>query len=156
MKFLFDYFPIICFFVAYKFFGIYTATAVTIGASSAQLAAYWLVHRRFETLHVVTFLFIAILGGFTLLFHKDIFIKWKPSVIYWIFSIALFCSQFFTAKTILERMLGTKVKLPTTIWQRLNLAWSIFFYCWACLIFTSFTTTLPTLGSILNYLALWG
>ena len=74
MKFLFDYFPIICFFIAYKFSNIYTATAVTIGASLLQLAIYWGIHRRFETLHTLTFVFIVILGGSTLLFHKDIFI----------------------------------------------------------------------------------
>ncbi|MBS0350200.1 MAG: septation protein IspZ, partial [Proteobacteria bacterium] len=84
MKFLFDYFPIICFFVAYKFSDVYTATAVTIVASLIQLTVYWIVHRRFETLHSLTFVFVVLLGGSTLLFHKDIFIKWKPSVIYWI------------------------------------------------------------------------
>lgn len=127
MKFLFDYFPIICFFVAYKFSNIYTATAVTIGASLLQLTVYWLIHRRFETLHALTFVFIVVLGGSTLLFHKDIFIKWKPSVIYWIFAIALLSSQFFSAKTLMERMLSDKINLSTRIWRRLNMSWAIFF-----------------------------
>lgn len=127
MKFLFDYFPIICFFVAYKFSNIYTATAVTIGASLLQLAVYWLVHRRFETLHSLTFVFIVLLGGSTLLFHKDIFIKWKPSVIYWIFAATLLGSQFFSQKTLLERMLSDKIALKIKIWRRLNLSWAIFF-----------------------------
>jgi intracellular septation protein len=127
MKFLFDYFPIICFFVAYKFSNIYTATAVTIGASLLQLTVYWLIHRRFETLHALTFVFIVVLGGSTLLFHKDIFIKWKPSVIYWIFAITLLSSQFFSAKTLLERMLSDKINLSTRIWRRLNMSWAIFF-----------------------------
>ncbi len=127
MKFLFDYFPIICFFVAYKFSNIYTATAVTIGASLIQLTVYWLIHRRFETLHALTFVFIVVLGGSTLLFHKDIFIKWKPSVIYWIFAITLISSQFFSAKTLMERMLSNKINLSTRIWRRLNMSWAIFF-----------------------------
>ena len=127
MKFLFDYFPIICFFVAYKFSNIYTATAVTIGASLIQLTVYWLIHRRFETLHALTFVFIVVLGGSTLLFHKDIFIKWKPSVIYWIFAITLISSQFFSAKTLIERMLSNKINLSTRIWRRLNMSWAIFF-----------------------------
>ena len=63
MKFLFDYFPIICFFAAYKFSNIYTATAVTIGASLLQLTVYWVIHRRFESLHALTFVFIVVLGG---------------------------------------------------------------------------------------------
>lgn len=127
MKFLFDYFPIICFFVAYKFSNIYSATAVTIGASLIQLAVYWLIHRRFETLHTITFAFIALLGGSTLLFHKDIFIKWKPSVIYWIFAATLLSTQLFSAKTLLERMLSDKITLATSIWKRLNMAWALFF-----------------------------
>lgn len=127
MKFLFDYFPIICFFIAYKFSNIYTATAVTIAASLLQLGIYWLVHRRFETLHTLTFVFIVLLGGSTLLFHKDIFIKWKPSVIYWIFAFALLFTQFFSRKTLLERMLSDKIALKTKIWKHLNLSWAIFF-----------------------------
>lgn len=127
MKFLFDYFPIICFFIAYKFSNIYTATAVTIAASLIQLSVYWLIHRRFETLHTITFIFVVLLGGSTLLFHKDIFIKWKPSVIYWIFALTLLFSQFFSAKTVLERMLRDKISLTTLIWRRLNMSWAIFF-----------------------------
>ena len=127
MKFLFDYFPIICFFIAYKFSNIYIATEVTIAASLIQLSVYWLIHRRFETLHTITFVFVVLLGGSTLLFHKDIFIKWKPSVIYWIFAITLLFSQFFSAKTVLERMLSDKINLATRIWKRLNMSWAIFF-----------------------------
>lgn len=127
MKFLFDYFPIICFFIAYKFSNIYTATEVTIAASLIQLSVYWLIHRRFETLHTITFVFVVLLGGSTLLFHKDIFIKWKPSVIYWIFALALLFSQFFSPKTVLERMLSDKISLTTLIWKRLNMSWAIFF-----------------------------
>jgi len=127
MKFLFDYFPIICFFIAYKFSDVYTATAVTIAASLVQLTVYWLIHRRFEMLHGLTFLFIVLLGGSTLIFHKDIFIKWKPSVIYWIFAITLLFSQFFSKKTLLERMLSDKINLAVKIWRRLNASWAIFF-----------------------------
>ncbi len=127
MKFLFDYFPIICFFIAYKFSNIYVATAVTIGASMLQLAIYWVIHRRFETMHGLTFLFILVLGGSTLLFHKDIFIKWKPSVIYWAFAATLLISQYFSSRTFLERMLSEKINLSVIIWKRLNISWAIFF-----------------------------
>ena len=133
MKFLFDYFPIICFFIAYKFSDVYTATAVTIAASLVQLTVYWLIHRRFEMLHGLTFLFIVLLGGSTLIFHKDIFIKWKPSVIYWIFAITLLFSQFFSKKTLLERMLSDKINLAVKIWRRLNASWAIFFIFLGCL-----------------------
>jgi intracellular septation protein len=126
MKFLFDYFPIICFFIAFKLWGIYVATGVAMGASILQLAIYWLKHRRFEKLHVITSIFILVLGGSTLIFHKPIFIKWKPTIVYWIFTIVLLASQF-SAKTLIHRMLKDKITLPHKVWSRLNLSWAIFF-----------------------------
>ncbi len=127
MKLLYDYFPIICFFIAYKLYGIYVATAVTIGASILQVAFFWLKNRRFETIHLITLAFVVVLGGATLIFHKAIFIKWKPSIIYWIFSIVLIGSHFFTTKPLLHRLLSSKISLPLKIWARLNITWAIFF-----------------------------
>jgi len=127
MKFLYDYFPVICFFIAYKFFGIYVATAVAIGASFLQMGFFWLKNRSFEKLHVITFVLILTLGGITLIFHKPIFIQWKPSIIYWIFGAALLGSQFFSTTTLLQRMLNKKIELPPHVWRALNSSWAIFF-----------------------------
>ncbi len=127
MKFLFDYFPIICFFIAYKFWGIYIATAATMGACALQNLAYWLKHRRFEKLHLITLISVFVLGGFTLIFHKAIFIKWKPSIIYWVFASALLISHWVSDKNLLYRMLGDKVQLPHSVWTRLNISWALFF-----------------------------
>lgn len=127
MKFLFDYFPIICFFVAYKFFGVYTATAVTMLACALQNIIYWLRNKKFEKLHVITLISVLILGGFTLFFHKAIFIQWKPSIIYWIFAAVLLFSQYISRKNLLARMLGDKISLPPKIWNHLNMAWILFF-----------------------------
>src|SRR3990167_11071713 len=127
MKLLFDYFPIICFFIAYKFFGVYTATAVTMGACVLQNLVYWLRKKKFEKLHVITLISVLILGGFTLFFHKAIFIQWKPSIIYWIFAVILLFSQYISRKNLLAHMLGDKIMLPRKIWNHLNLAWIIFF-----------------------------
>ena len=127
MKLLFDYFPILCFFIAYKIGGVYIATAVTMGACALQNIVYWLIHKRFEKMHVITFFSVVILGSFTLIFHKAIFIQWKPSIIYWLFALVLFCSQFFSKKNIMARMLDDKIILPEKVWANLNMAWSLFF-----------------------------
>jgi intracellular septation protein len=127
MKLLFDYFPIICFFVAYKFFGVYTATAVTMAACVLQNLIYWLRNKRFEKLHVITLFSVLILGGFTLIFHKAIFIQWKPSIIYWIFALVLTFSHYISGKNLLSKMLGDKILLPKRIWSHLNSAWILFF-----------------------------
>ncbi|MCB1827828.1 MAG: septation protein A [Coxiellaceae bacterium] len=133
MKILYDYLPIIAFFVAYKFYGIFVATAVTMAASFLQIAIYWLIYRRFEKLHLIMFVAILILGGLTLGFHNVIFIKWKPSVIYWLFGILLIGSHFIGEKPIIERLLGDKLKIPRKIWHRVNFSWGIFFLLLGCL-----------------------
>ncbi len=127
MKFLFDFFPILLFFVAYKVYDIYVATAVAIVASFIQVGWFWLQHRRVEKMHVITLLMITILGGATLIFHDDTFIKWKVSVVNWLFGVAFLGSQFIGKKPIIQRMMEASVELPQKIWTRLNLVWALFF-----------------------------
>ncbi|MCH9769921.1 MAG: septation protein A [Gammaproteobacteria bacterium] len=127
MKFLYDFFPIICFFIAYKLFGVYIATAATMVASFLQVGFYWLRQRRFEKLHLITLAFVLVLGGSTLIFHDAIFIKWKPSIIYWIFCGFLLASQYFGKQPITKRLLAEKITLPNKVWKRVNLSWALFF-----------------------------
>jgi intracellular septation protein len=127
MKFLYDLFPLLLFFAAFKYYGIYTATAVAIVASFVQVGLFWLKHRRFETMQVVTLVVIAVFGGMTLLLHDDTFIKWKPTLVYWILAILLFGNQWLGKRTIIERMLGAQITVPEHIWKRLNLSWGFFF-----------------------------
>ena len=98
MKFLFDFFPILLFFIAYKLYGIYVATAVAIAASFLQVSLYWLKHRRFEKMHVVTLVLIAILGGATLLLQDKAFFMWKPTAVNWAFALGFFLSQLIGGK----------------------------------------------------------
>ena len=127
MKFLYDLFPLLLFFAAFKFYGIYIATAVAMVASLVQVGAFWLKHRRFETTHLVTLAVIVVFGGLTIALHDDTFIKWKPTLVYWIFAALLLGSQVFGQKTAIERMLGKQFELPPAVWARQNLSWAIFF-----------------------------
>lgn len=127
MKFLFDLFPLLLFFVALKVWDIYVATAVAIVASLVQLGWYWFKHRRFETMHVVTAVLIVVFGGLTLILHDEMFIKWKPSVINWLFGVVFLGSQFIGEKCLAERMMGGSIDVPRPIWARINTAWAVFF-----------------------------
>jgi len=128
MSFLFDYFPIICFFIAYKIGGVYWATLAAMAASALQVSFFWLRHHKIERLHLITLILILILGSMTLIFHKPIFIQWKPSVIYWLFAAALIGSHFVgTKKSLLAVMLASKITLPDAIWKRLSYSWAYFF-----------------------------
>jgi intracellular septation protein len=127
MKFLFDFFPILLFFIAYKFFDIYIATGVAIGATMVQCALSWMKTRTVGTMQLVALAVIIIFGGLTLYFHDEQFIKWKPTVINWLFGGAFLLSQVVGQKTAIERLLGTNLTLPQSVWRRLNLAWIAFF-----------------------------
>ena len=127
MKFMFDFFPVLLFFIAYKMYDIYIATAVLIIACFVQTMGHWAVHRRFEKSHLITLVLVSLFGGATLLLQDEMFIKWKPSVINWVFGIAFIGSQFMGEKNFIQRMLGTHLELPQRIWRNLNSAWALFF-----------------------------
>lgn len=127
MKILFDFFPILLFFIAFKFYGIYYATGIAMAASLLQVGLYWIKHRRFELMHIVTLICVLLLGGATLLLHNELFIKWKPTAIYWIFSLIFLITQFIGNKTLIQRLMEEKIELSSTIWSRLNMGWAIFF-----------------------------
>ncbi|PLY12016.1 MAG: septation protein A [Sedimenticola sp.] len=131
MKFLTDFFPILLFFIAYKMYDIYVATAVAIASSAIQVGFAWFRHRKVEKMHLITLLLLVVFGGMTLLLRDPVFIKWKPTVVNILFGMAFIGSQFIGEKNIIERMMGHAVELPSIAWTRLNMAWSLFFFAMA-------------------------
>lgn len=127
MKFLFDLFPLLLFFAAFRLFDIYVATAVAIAASFAQVGIYWWRHRKFEAMHLITLGVITVFGGLTIFLQNDLFIRWKPTIIYWIFALILLGSQFVGSKTAMQRLLESKIELAAHHWRLYNLSWGLFF-----------------------------
>lgn len=127
MKFLIDFFPVLLFFAAYKLYDIYVATAVAIAASIAQVAWFWLKHRRAETMHLVTLGLLVVFGGLTIALQDRTFIMWKPSIVNWLFAAAFLGSQFIGKRPLVERMMSHAIEVPSLIWRRLNLMWTAFF-----------------------------
>lgn len=127
MKFLFDLFPVILFFVAFKIAGIYAATAVAMLATFVQIAWVWFRHRKVDTMLWVSLGIIAVFGSMTLIFHDETFIKWKPTVLYWAFAAALAGGVLFFHKNLIRSLLAEKIELPDAAWQKLNLSWIGFF-----------------------------
>ena len=127
MKLLFDLFPVLLFFVAYKMYDIFVATGVAIAASVVQLGAFWFMHRRFETMHVVTLCALVVFGGMTIVLRDPVFIKWKTTIVNWIFAAIILYSQVFTKRTVIEALLGSKIHLPEAAWRSMNLNWGVFF-----------------------------
>jgi len=127
MKLLFDLFPVILFFAAFKLKGIYVATAVAIAATVVQIIWTKIKHGKVDTMLWVSFAIIGVFGGATLLLQDETFIKWKPTVLYWIFSATLIISNIFFRKNLMRSLLQEKIALPLHVWYRLNLSWSLFF-----------------------------
>ncbi len=127
MKFLFDLFPVILFFAAFKMADIYVATAVAIGATFLQIGLLALLRRKIEPMLWISLGIIVVFGGATLVLRDETFIKWKPTVLYWLFGLALFLADLVWRRNLIRSMLGTQVQLPEPVWRRLNWSWAAFF-----------------------------
>ncbi|NTV95876.1 MAG: septation protein A [Thiobacillus sp.] len=151
MKLLFDLFPVILFFIAYHFGsshpeqasailsglgialgsavkpGVFLATVVAILATLAQIVWTWLRHRKIDTMLWVSFALITVFGGATLLLQDENFIKWKPTVLYWLFALALGLGPVLFERNFIRMMMEKQIALPDPIWARLNLGWAGFF-----------------------------
>ncbi len=155
MKQLFDFFPILLFFIIYKFFldipddvilsinsifpfmalqpgesahAIYLATLTAILATLIQVLLTFAVSKRVEKMHVITLLLLLVFGGATLFLKDPVFIKWKPTAINWLFAIVFFGSHFIGRKPLVQRMMGHALEISDDrVWTRLNQAWIGFF-----------------------------
>ena len=112
MKLLIDFFPIILFFAAFKVWGIYTATAVAIAATVVQIAYLRLRHGKVEPMQWVSLGVIVVFGGATLLAHNETFIKWKPTVLYWLMGGALVIGQLLFRKNLIRSLMQAQIELP--------------------------------------------
>lgn len=127
MKQLLDFLPLIVFFAFYKLYDIYVASGALIVATALALIVSWLKYRKVEKMTLITFVMVLVFGTLTLIFHNDLFIKWKVTVIYTLFALALLISQWVLKKPLLQRMLGKELSLADKAWNNLNVAWAIFF-----------------------------
>jgi intracellular septation protein len=156
MKLLLDFLPILLFFGTYKYaeahkdwaavfatehFGfmvsggmvgvqeapVLLSTLVVIAATALQVAWLKALGKKIDTMLWVSLGLIVVLGGATVWFHNETFIKWKPSVLYWVMALALWASANLFGKDILRKMIGDQLKLPDPIWKRLTLLWCAFF-----------------------------
>ena len=156
MKILLDFLPIILFFGMFKYaeghaewaarfasehFGfvvsggvvgteeapVLLATLVVIVATTAQIAYLLARRRKIDLMLWITFVLVVVLGGATVWFHNATFIKWKPSVLYWVMGLSFWVSQAVFKKNLLQTLIGDQLELPAAVWQRLNVAWIAFF-----------------------------
>ena len=128
MKLLFDLFPVILFFAVFKLYGIYEATAVAIAATFVQIGWVWFRHRKVEPMLWVSLGVITVFGGATLLLQNEAFIKWKPTVLYWLFAAALAVGALVFKKNLIRAMMEKQMALPEPVWGRVLASWIAFFF----------------------------
>ena len=121
------FFPIILFFIAFKLYDIYVATGVVIAATLFQVGYTWFRHKKVETMQWITLVLILVMGGATILLHNEQFIKWKLSIVEWLFGLLFIGSQFIGNKPFVERMMSKTLTLPDQVWRRLNLIVGVVF-----------------------------
>jgi intracellular septation protein len=156
MKILFDFLPILLFFAAFKYAEghkewasafatsqlgflvsgnvvsaneapVLLATVVVIAATLAQVAWLKLRGRKVDVMLWVSLGLVMVLGGATIYFHSETFIKWKPSMLYWAMGLSFWLSPLLFGKNLLRALLGEQMQLPALVWHRLNFAWVAFF-----------------------------
>ena len=153
MKILIDFFPILLFFGAYKFYDIYAATGVLMAATIAQMALIYAIDRKLQAMHKITLALILIFGALTLLLHDERFIKWKPTVLYAAMAIGLAVAVWGMKKNFLQILLGSQLELPDRVWMRLNQAWIV--YCVFMAVLNGYVAALYSTEDWVNF-KLWG
>ena len=123
MKTLFDLFPVLLFFGAYKLFDIYVATGVMMAATVLQSAYTYVRERSLPLMQKVTLIMVLAFGAVTLGLHDERFIKWKPTVLYTCLAVGLAIAVFALRKNFLRSLLGSQLELPDALWNKLNVAW---------------------------------
>ena len=127
MAVLFDLFPLLLFFLAFKFGGLWIATSVLLVSTLAQMLYSKIRHGKIDTMLWVSGLLVVVLGGATLLLKNPLFIQWKPTVLYGLFASALLIADYGYGNNLLEKMLREKLILPPKVWRTLTIMWSLFF-----------------------------
>ncbi|GAB1039186.1 septation protein A [Shewanella indica] len=144
MKQLLDFLPLVIFFAVYKFYDIYVASGALIVATALQLVVTYLLYRKLEKMHLITFAMVAVFGTLTLVFHDDAFIKWKVTIVYALFALGLGVSQLLN-KPVLKGMLGQELKVADKIWARVTWYWvSFFIICGLINIYVAFSLSQET------------
>ena len=138
MRQLLEFVPIALFFIVYQldgetvtlagwsytFDGIFSATAVLMAATAAQVAITYGLTRKLEKRLLWMLAAVVVFGAATLAFRNQAFIQWKPTIFNWVLAAAFGASQFIGERNLMQRTLGTQIELPGPIWARLNLLWT--------------------------------
>jgi intracellular septation protein len=106
---------------------ILLATVVVIAATIGQIVWVKLRHGKVDKMLWISLALVVVFGGMTLLFQDESFIKWKPTILYWVFAASMAFSAIVLKKNAIKAMLGEQMVLPENVWAKVNISWIAFF-----------------------------
>jgi intracellular septation protein len=131
MQLFYEIFPVLLFFIAFKIYDIYVATVVGIVTTLLQVIINRAWYKKWDKKQLITLSVFTVFGGLTLYFHDPIFIKWKPTIVFWVFALVILGSQIFTKKPLIQRLMENvlqgKGEVPGVVWKKINVVWALFF-----------------------------
>lgn len=127
LKLAVDLGPLLVFFAANKFGGLFVATGAFMVATALAMAVSWWKTRHIPAMLLFTGLIVAVFGGLTLWLQDEIFIKLKPTLIYGTFAAILFFG-LARGRSYLRLVLGDAMPgLSDAGWTKLTRNWALFF-----------------------------
>jgi intracellular septation protein len=123
MQLLLDFFPLLTFFVVYKLYGVYPATAAIIVAMALQIGLQYLLGKKVSKVLLTSGGLVAVFGGATLYLQDPVFLQWKPTILFWALAIVLVAGRLIGNKTLIERAFGEMIQLDSDLWRQFNLFW---------------------------------
>lgn len=133
MHAIFEYIPLLIFFIIWKTTDIYWATGSLIITSALQILYYLIKRQPVPKRNWIVFVLIAVFGGLTIFFHDDTFLKWKVTIINGLFAVVLIVSNHVFKRNLIKELIGESLPLPDKIWSKLNFSWAVFFLSCAIL-----------------------
>lgn len=126
LKLLLDIGPLVAFFLAYRFSGVFAATAAIMAATIISLLVTYYIEKKIAIMPLVSGVVIAVFGSLTLLLQDEQFIKMKPTLVNLIFASILLGGVYFK-KSLLKYVLESAMELSDEGWRILSLRWGVFF-----------------------------
>ena len=129
MRQFIEFVPVAVFAVVYFMTrNIYIATAVLMAGVCVQVGIEYGMDRQVRKQTRMVFYIVVIFGGMTLAFQDELFIKWKPTIVNWVFCVSLLLSQYLSNDNLLQKLLGEHLRLPQHVWRKLAFGWSFGFF----------------------------
>ncbi len=123
---LLDFGPLLLFFIAYRLFDLYVATAAIMATAVAAVLLGYVLDRKLHPVPLVTAVIVLIFGGLTLYLNDKMFIKMKPTMIYALFAAALLGGLWFN-RPFVKYIFGAALVLEEKSWRSLTFRFAGFF-----------------------------